>query len=94
MPKTNNSCEGWHRRFNSILASHHPSLWKLIEALKKEQNNTEIVFEQSISGYKNNNRKVYKERAEKILKIVTDYKKRTFDEYLSGLSHNFDLQID
>src|ERR1700689_5354775 len=37
LPRTTNSVEGWHFRMNDFLSGSHPSLWKCIEMLKKEE---------------------------------------------------------
>jgi len=37
IPRTNNSVEGSHNSFNSMLSAHHPSIWTFITALKKEE---------------------------------------------------------
>ena len=37
LPKTNNSVEGWHNEFGSLLAANRPSIWKFIEGLQKQQ---------------------------------------------------------
>ena len=29
-PRTNNILEGWHRRFNTIVAKHHPNIYEFI----------------------------------------------------------------
>ena len=36
-PRTNNSQEGWHRHFSSQVPCHHPSIWKFIDAMAKEE---------------------------------------------------------
>ena len=33
-PRTNNILEGWHRRFNTIVAKHHPNIYGFLERLK------------------------------------------------------------
>ncbi|XP_041474641.1 uncharacterized protein LOC121423350 [Lytechinus variegatus] len=35
--RTNNDIEGWHNAFNRLIAKHHPNIWELIMALKKQQ---------------------------------------------------------
>lgn len=35
--KTNNCVESWHNTFNRLLGAQHPTLWKLIEGLSKQQ---------------------------------------------------------
>lgn len=39
---TNNASEGWHNRFAGMLDKSHPDIYNLLEALKKEQGDTEI----------------------------------------------------
>ena len=34
-PRTNNQCEGWNNRFFYLVGFKHPSIWTLIDALKK-----------------------------------------------------------
>ena len=51
LPKTNNAVEGWHRGFSQILGAYHPTIWKFIDGLKKEQNSNEMKIEQYISGH-------------------------------------------
>ena len=38
LPRSTNMAEGWHHGFNSMLSCSHPSIWRFLEALKKEQN--------------------------------------------------------
>ena len=40
-PRTNNSVEAWHRAFQRTVGYVHPTVYKLIEALRLEQSNTE-----------------------------------------------------
>ncbi|KAF0719628.1 MULE domain-containing protein, partial [Aphis craccivora] len=42
IPRTNNSVEGWHNSFSSTLNVIHPSIWKCIEAFKKEESFNKI----------------------------------------------------
>jgi len=41
LPRTNNSVEGWHHAFQSAVSCHHPSFYRLLQHLQKEQDNTE-----------------------------------------------------
>ena len=35
-PRTTNSCEGFNHSFQSLLYGDHPSIWKLMEAIRKD----------------------------------------------------------
>ena len=37
VPRTNNSIDAWHHSFQRSLQCWHPTLWKFIDALKKEE---------------------------------------------------------
>ena len=41
-PRTTNSVEAWHRSFNATVGCHHPTIWKIIQALKLEQGIVEL----------------------------------------------------
>ena len=49
-PRTNNILEGWHRRFNTIVAKHHPNIYEFLERLKGEQAHTDTLVVQLIAG--------------------------------------------
>ncbi|KAF0722630.1 MULE domain-containing protein [Aphis craccivora] len=49
--RTNNAVEGWQNCFTSILNQCHPSIWKFILALKKEEDLNKVKFEQYIAGF-------------------------------------------
>ena len=42
LPRTTNAVEAWHRSFNATVGCHHPSIWKFIAALKREQGLIEV----------------------------------------------------
>uniref|UniRef100_H2XZ20 MULE transposase domain-containing protein n=1 Tax=Ciona intestinalis TaxID=7719 RepID=H2XZ20_CIOIN len=74
LPKTNNSCEGWHRSFSSLVSSNHPTLWKFIDKLKDEQGRNEAVIEQYVAGEDLPPRKKkYRDAAERLRRVVSDY---------------------
>lgn len=41
---TNNASEGWHNRFMTILQRKHPDMYSLLDALKKEQGDTQVAI--------------------------------------------------
>ena len=87
--RTNNSLEGWHRRFNMIIAKHHPNVYEFIDRLKSEQARTDTCIEQFIAGQepKSQSRKV-KSVNLRINRIVNDYENRPILEYLRVIAMN------
>ena len=49
-PRMNDKVEGWHCRFNTIVAKHHPNIYEFLERLKGEQALTDTLVEQLIAG--------------------------------------------
>ena len=50
LPRTNNNVEGYHRRLQSSVSAHHPSLWKFLDILKREQALNRAVVIQANAG--------------------------------------------
>jgi len=42
--RTNNACKGFNSGFQSLLSGSRPTIWKLIEGLKKQQNLTCVSY--------------------------------------------------
>ncbi|PSN31746.1 hypothetical protein C0J52_24469 [Blattella germanica] len=45
-PRTNNSTEAWHNRFQTIVGKNHPSLYKLIRNLQKEESDIQTMIQE------------------------------------------------
>ena len=89
--RTNNSCEGWHNRFNIIVNRHHPNIWQLLKVILEEHDAVEIARRQIAAG-----QTVVREvRANKVTeqRIATmkaRYQAGSIDiiQYLDGIAHN------
>jgi hypothetical protein len=93
VPRTNNAIEGWHNSFSSILNAAHPSIWKFIKALKKEDSLNKLKIEQLIAGHELPSKKRYRDTAERLRRVVADYANRPILEYLRRIAYNFQLQL-
>lgn len=99
MPKTNNAVEGWHNGFESTLDATHPNIFRLVEALQREQVLTDVKYEQVIAGEPPpKKKKVYRDNAVRLQELVRRYN-ATYDDdeesldnrvllYLRGIAHN------
>ncbi|XP_022161380.1 uncharacterized protein LOC111027331 [Myzus persicae] len=90
LPRTNNYVEGWHRGFNNLLSSCHPTIWKFIEAIQKQQSLNEMKINQYIAGTVEPSRK---RKRDTLTELVNDYYNRDRLEYLRGVAYNLKYQI-
>ena len=75
LPRTNN-IEGWHRRMQSNISACHPTIWKFLEVLKREQAANEVQ---------------YRAVNERLANVVADYPNRGMIDYLPAIAHNIQL---
>ena len=79
--------------FCQLLGAYHPSIWKFIEALKKEQSLNELKLEQFLAGQlPPAGKKKFKDCAERLKRVVAEYGKRQNMDYLRGIAHHLELQ--
>ncbi|XP_066959010.1 uncharacterized protein [Macrobrachium rosenbergii] len=90
MPKTNNAVEGLHYGFEQQLSACHPSIWKFIQGLQREQSLQELRIEQYLGGVGIPVRKKkYRDCAKRLQTIVINYdEERPVEEYLRSVAYN------
>lgn len=91
LPRTNNSVEGWHCGFQSSLQCSHPTLWKLLDQLIRENELHRLTVVQLMAGQTYKPKRVYRITNERIVNVVADYNNRTTVEFLRGIAHNLQL---
>ena len=72
LPRTNNFSEGWHSAFSAVLTSH-PSVYKLVAELRKEQKRTENILAKIETGVKFKHDSTKEDR---VNEIMLDYMTR------------------
>jgi len=91
--KTNNACEGFNRAINSMLGAAHPTIFKLIDCLKKQQELTRSKIEKIVGGGADApGREKYKQSAARLMKVVSEYDEMSLD-YLRGVAHNIEYNV-
>ena len=86
--------EGWHRRFSTVVAKHHPNIYDFIGCLTAEQARTEMVVIKLIMGETPKAlRKMEKAKTDRIKKIVEQFHERDVQEYLRGLAYNIKYTV-
>ena len=89
LPRINNCVEGWHRGFQSQVSACHPTFWKFLNLLKKEEGVTRVNIRQHLGGHPPPpQRRRYADCSQRILRIVDDYPNRQSMEYLGSIAHN------
>lgn len=90
--RTNNDCEGWHRRLNAALSSrHHPNVWTCLGLLVDEQASTDVVKQQIAAGQNVHRRnRAYEMIQRRLERLLQRYNTGaiTLIEYITGVSHN------
>ena len=97
--RTNNLCEGWNTRFQSLVGHHHPSTWKLIIALQQENATVSISIAQERMGNPPNKHthQVYINLQQHLQRLVIAYDEGNKDmvDFLEGVGKNLQkTQID
>lgn len=90
LSKTNNAIEGWHNSFEHQIGARHPSIWKFIDGLKREQSLQELRIEQYVGGVSAaEGRKKYCDTAMRLKNIVSNYDTTdNVEEYLRSIAYN------
>ena len=89
LPRTNNHIEGWHNRFNQNVGSAHPTLWKFIESLQREESMVRAEIAQVLGGHPVTQKKKYADCAMRVKNIVIAYPVRRANMLdLRSIAHN------
>jgi hypothetical protein len=91
-PRTNNAVESWHNSFERLLNCAHPSVWSLVDALRKDSADSTARVEQILAGIPQPKRRAtYINLDARIKIVVEDYVNRYIVDYLRAISHSITL---
>ena len=92
LPRTNNHCEGWHRRMSASIGAYHPNIGVFFDVLKKEQSQAEVVMTQTLAGEDEpSQRRQYRDVAKRLENLINDYDNRRVLLFLRGIAHNLQM---
>ena len=91
LPRTNNNLEGWHNAFQSSISCTHPNIWKLIDALKKEETLSQTKKVHFDRGDDISQKKKYKDVNKRIQTIIDRYGEMDKLSFLRAISYNLHL---
>lgn len=87
--RTNNYAEAAHRRVQCELRMDHPTIWALIDGLRKVQKGRDALYEGLVGGREPPQKlKKYRDADTRISRIVANFGAYNVLDYLRGLAHN------
>ena len=91
--RTNNHAEAAHRRLQYELGMQHPTIWKLIDGLRKVQKGRDRYYESLLAGHEPPQKlKKYRNADRRILETVHKFENMAIIEYLRSIAHNYQMQ--
>ncbi|CAB4380960.1 unnamed protein product [Rhizophagus irregularis] len=88
-PRTQNSVEAWHRRWETLVGRAHVGLFKIIKELQSEQHQIEIKVESILRGNPRPKQKKHdREHENRIQVVYNDRENRPLLDFLRGIAHN------
>ena len=89
LPRTQNSVEAWHRRWEILVGGTHVSVFKIIEEIQKEQNRVQLEIESILQGLPQKlPKRKDREHETRIQIVYGDRDNRTVMDFLRGIAHN------
>ena len=87
--RTNNSVEGWHTRFQTLMGSHHPTIFKFLEVLQLEEKASRFDATQLLAGQPSQpSKKKYRLLNDRIVNVVKDYSQRLPLNFVTSIAYN------
>jgi hypothetical protein len=88
-PRTINSVEAWHRRWEILVGRDHIGVFKIIKEMQKEQSKVRLDIEMVLRGTpRPSQRKRDREREIRIQTVLNDRNNRSIMDLLRGIAHN------
>ncbi|KAM7291575.1 uncharacterized protein ISCGN_028148 [Ixodes scapularis] len=86
--KTTNSVEAWHRGFQAPVQCSHPSLWRFLEVLQKEDCMQLHRLTQLEMGQRFKPATKYVKVSERLQTLAREYDRNHALRFLRGVAHN------
>jgi hypothetical protein len=94
LPRTNNIVEGWHREIQASLDGDHPSIWRFLRFLQREETLSRLTREQIVAGQNpRKEKRDQKRRTQNLRTLSEDFENRNIEDYLRGVAYNIELDV-
>lgn len=93
LPRTNNSVEAWHRAFQQTVDCQHPSVYKLVDHFRKEQDHVELLIQRYQSGVRNPeaSKSKYIQLNRRLQALLPTYGTVPLMDYLRSVANNVSI---
>lgn len=95
LPRTNNSLEGWHHGFQSMLGAHHPQIFTFIDYIRKEQGITDVQKSRLAAGIQRpvSSKSTYVRSGRRIQSIIQQYRTMPRLRFVNAIQHNLTITL-
>jgi hypothetical protein len=95
LPRTNNSLEGWHHGFQSMLGAHHPQIFTFIDYIRKEQGITDVQKSRLAADIQRrvSSKSTYVRSGRRIQSIIQQYRTMTRLRFVNAIQHNLTITL-
>ena len=85
----NNICEAWNNSFRSFVGCSHPSIWRTIDNLRKDQNDAAILLDSRGQPLKKRVQRSTVQLQQRIHNLCTDVRddRKSVEVTLRGIGH-------
>ena len=87
--RTTNALEAFHHSFNALISCQHPSIWTLLDSLKRQQALTLNTISEIQRGQTFHTSAKERMRNDRIMRLVSQYSPANADRTLRGIAYNF-----
>ena len=87
--RTTNALESYHHSFNWLLSCTHPNVWKLLESLAAQQNQTRSRMLRISRGDTFKVSAINRIRNERIRNLISNYTRARAMDFLRGIGYNY-----
>lgn len=95
IPRTNNKLEGWHRALQTMFDCAHPTIYRFLSGLLKEEVVQRANLQQFLAGDEQPERKIYRDVNKRIRTLIQRHTAQEISttEFLRGVSHNISYNV-
>ena len=87
--RTTNALEAFHHSSNALISCQHPSIWTLLDSLKRQQALTLNTISEIQRGQTFHPSAKERMRNDRIMRLVSQYSPANADRTLRGIAYNF-----